>query len=319
MMRKTGFFSLGLFVLLLFAFAALPGGFAQELAEEEIRGVTGGDISFTNYEGPYDKIETDEEIRSIGRILSSRIDAAEEQRAAFFDKYSIVRIAPRVDAEGYGADIFRINREARVDHIDNVRRMISGYVQNVFGYSRDEADVIAVFLTFYNAVHRGDMEYFEENYHEGVTDQIDPEKAGIATRYTDWPGNTELLIPLRTVGEETALSTDTVGEDEIIERIREDEEDRGVEERKEMVEIRERELEEEEEETERAREELEEREREIEERDEETEGTQEEEEEEQEEEAEREGEQEEVEEERERIEEEEEEQQERRESIQEER
>ncbi|MFO7850039.1 MAG: P83/100 family protein [Spirochaetia bacterium] len=341
-MRKTRVWKGKRLIIFLMCFGAVTGGHTQELAEEEIRGVTSGDISFSNYEGPYEKIESAEEIRSIGENLSSEIKASEEtetseeQRAGYFDKYSIIRIDPLEGVEKYGADIFRINQGARVDHIENVRRMISGYVQNVFDYTREEADTIAVFLTFYNAVHRGDMDYFEDTYHEGVTEAVDPEKAGIATRYSEWPGNTELLIPLRTVGEDTALSNDTVGEEDVIDKIREEEEDRGVEDRKEMVEIRERELEEEEEETEKAREEVEQREQELEEKEEEAaeaerelESTQEEEAEE-EEEAEAEEspetadeeidrEREEIEEEKEEIEKEEEEQEERRESIQEER
>ena len=254
-----------LLTAVLIAVIPLVGICAQELAEEEIRGVANGDIEFQNYEGPHEKVETVEEIRSIGESLSSRL-TEERREAGYFRKYRIRSIPPREDSELYGADIFSIGEDAAVDHIDNIRRILSGYIQRKFGYGRDESETIAVFLTYYNAVHRRDMEYIEQTYHSGVVEAIDPAQAGIATRYSEWPGNTQMLIPLRTVGEREALSTDTVGEEEVVEEMRQQEEDRGVEERKEMVEIRDEELEKEQEETEKAKEELEEQERVVEEK-----------------------------------------------------
>ena len=249
----------------LIAFIPLAGICAQELAEEEIRGVARGDIEFQNYEGPHAKIETAEEIRSIGESLSAAL-TEETREAGYFTKYRIRSIAPREDSELYGADVFSLGEDAAVDHIDNIRRILSGYIQRKFGYDREESETIAVFLTYYNAVHRGDMEYIEQTYHSGVVEVIDPERAGIATRYSEWPGKTQMLIPLRRVGDREALSTDTVGEEEVVEEMRQQEEDRGVDERKEMVEIRDEELDEEQEATDEAGEELEEQEQVVEEK-----------------------------------------------------
>jgi hypothetical protein len=243
-------------------FIVTPGfsGFGQELAEEEIRGVARGEVSFFNYEGPHEKVESAEEIRSIGSRLSTAVDSSGTDRAEYHAKYRIVRIEPEEDSELYGADVFSILEGAVVDHIDNVRRILSGYVQRRFGYSKEEADTIAVFISFYNAIHRGDMEYISGTYGQNVVNALDPEKAGIAIRYDQWPGQTQMLIPLRLLGAQAALSTDTVGEDEVVEGMREQEEDRGVEDRKKMVEIRDRELEEEERQTEEKQQELEEKE-----------------------------------------------------------
>ncbi len=252
-----------LFAVIILLVSPCFAAFGQELAEEEIRGVARGDVSFFNYEGPHEKIESAEAIRSIGSSLSTAADSSGTDRAEYHAKYRILRIEPVEDGELYGADIFSILEGAAVDHIDNVRRILSGYVQRSFGYSKSEADTIAVFITFYNAIHRGDMEYISQIYGQNVINALEPEKVGIATRYDQWPGQTQMLIPLRLLGAKAALSTDTVGEEEVVEEMRDQEEDRGVEDRKGMVEIRDRELEEEERETEEKQQELEEKEEDV--------------------------------------------------------
>ena len=63
-MRRT----LGLALLLLPSLLI-----AQDVAEDELRDFGTADIEFINYEGPHDVIDTDDEIRAIGRALAAGI------------------------------------------------------------------------------------------------------------------------------------------------------------------------------------------------------------------------------------------------------
>jgi len=221
---------------------------AVEIQEQELEKTAGEVIEFFNYEGPYDKIETDAQIRSIGEGLSRSItngaEGSKVRRASYFDKYRIVHIIAPPDQQGLNADIFIILEQAQVDHIDNIRRILAGYVRDAYGISRERADALAVFITYYNAVYRGDSEYIQGTYNDYVYRELDPGKIGIARRYDEWPGKTQILIPLTELEGAAVPAAETLGGDEqVVEELRK-QEDRGIEERKEVVEMREEQLEE---------------------------------------------------------------------------
>jgi len=221
----------------LFCFGTLSA-WGQSVATGELFSVQRGSVEFFNYEGPHETIESDSQIRGIGRALSTG------DTGQYVGKYRISHIPPET-SEALGADVLEILSSARVDHIDNIRRIISGYVAERYGYSRTEADTIALFATFYNAVYRGDMEYISGVYSQKLVKALDSAKAGIATSYREWAGNTQLLIPLSLDGKgEVRISADTVGDETVVEEIRKEESDRGTDERKGMVELREEQLEE---------------------------------------------------------------------------
>jgi hypothetical protein len=68
---------------------------------------------------------------------------------------------------------------------------------------------------------------------------------GLSTIWSDWAGQTLMLIPLRTAadGSLSAVDTSTITSEDVIERMREDD-DRGIEQRQAMVELKEREADE---------------------------------------------------------------------------
>mgnify|MGYP006290079719 CR=1 FL=1 len=211
---------------------------ALDVAESEILSEDIRPVDFENYTGPHEIINTVEEILGIGRNLAAGRGGI---------KYRIIRAVDPEAEVGLDSDILVIEESARVDHIKNVRRILSGYLMETYGYGSGDAMVLSEFITYYNAVHRADMEYIRTRYKQVVVDSLVPEKAGIARSYRDWPGKTMILIPLteRAVeGGLGALDSEELSTEEVIDEIRE-QEDRGVEERKEMVELREREIEEE--------------------------------------------------------------------------
>jgi len=168
--------------------------FSIEVDIDEIS--KGQRVDFTNFTGRNTKNETVSEIKSIGHRLSYLM---KNGRAGvlyrFNTKYSIIRALSK-DSDKFSADIFFINKDAQVAHIKNVRRIISSYLEGMYGYTMKEADAIAVYVTYYNAVYRGDLDYFSSNYSPEVMKHLTAKNAGISTQYTDWPGNTAIVIPL---------------------------------------------------------------------------------------------------------------------------
>jgi hypothetical protein len=221
----------------------LPVG-AQDVAEQELRSVD-REIQFENYSGPYTRIDTAEEIKAIGYLLAGSLKQ-DGRTGRFLTKYTILRALDPRERGKFDADILSIDPEARVDHIDNVRRILAGYLEGAFRYSAEDGRLLARFATVYNAVHRGDIPYFGSKYKAVVMSHLDKRNAGISIRYDEWPGATRLLIPLTSEAAEgrlSSLSTTELTEKKTIEEMRK-QPDMGLEERKDMVELKEREIEE---------------------------------------------------------------------------
>lgn len=228
------------FVSALFALGISLSGhylFSQDLAEEELRSVRLGTVEFVNYEGPYERIDTLDQILGIGRALASR---------SISGKYRVSRIFDP-EAELLSADLLSLEEDAQVDHIDNLRRIMASYLTEAYEYTFEDAAILAEFASFYNAVHRGDMAYFESSYQPQVIAALDPLKAGLATVYSDWPGKTQIVLPISAAlfSGEGGIDTDALTDDQVIEELRQ-EEDKGIPVRKEMTELKEEEIEEEE-------------------------------------------------------------------------
>ncbi len=222
---------------LIIAFTALFGLFGQ-VDRQELESFDYGGVEFRNYEGPHQKVDTIDQIRGIGFALTNREEGG---RSRYFDKYQILHLVDP-DAEGLlNADVFILSASAGVDHIDNIRRILSSYLEGAYGYSRTDSELLARFVTYYNAVYRQNFDYFSGKYTPLVLGVLTAGKVGLSTRYEEWPGNTQIVIPLTGREGAPALETDTLTERDVIESLRQ-EEDRSLDERKEMTELKEREI-----------------------------------------------------------------------------
>lgn len=213
---------------------------AQQVVKEELFSVNRDSVEFLNYEGPHVKFETDAQIRGIGRAVAEGLSGSGKS-AGYFNKYRVIHVIDAAGGAKLNADIFIIEENASVDHIDNVRRILSGYLEGYYGYSQEDAGVIAEFTTYYNAFYRRNMAYFSKVYSDKVIKTLTPEKAGIATRYNEWPGKTEMLIPVSASGG-GKVNIDTISNNEVIEDLR-TQTDKGIDSRKDMVELKEKEIE----------------------------------------------------------------------------
>ncbi|MCF7927718.1 MAG: hypothetical protein K9L68_01750 [Spirochaetales bacterium] len=240
-----------IFILTIVLLAAIGTAVtALEVDEGEVRDVEASGISFTNYQGPYERIDTYQEIYDIGEALAQGLTESGGEQA-FYGKYRVIRSVDPQAENRMDADIFIIEEEAQVDHIRNLRTILAGYLAASFDYEENEALLLAEFVTLYNAVHRGDMDFFSTRYTSDVNSYLNADNAGLATNYEQWAGSTRMLIPLRRRLTEDGTSQDTpdsieLTDEDVVSELQE-REDRGLEERKEMSEFQDEELAEEEE------------------------------------------------------------------------
>ncbi len=223
----AGILSAGLMIITLYGTAP-----ALEVDVNEIRTKR---VEFINYRADRKKADPKSEVEDIGKQLARGDDT--DRPVRFHMKYAIIRAVSKEDPAKFSADIFSIDKDARVGHIDIVRRITTAYLMSRYGYSREDAHAISLFLSYYNAVHRGDIAYFGSKYKPVVMKHLSARNAGISTKYWDWPGATRMLIPLT----EGTVEPDLLSDKKTIEEIRKD--DKNIPDRKEMADLRERKLE----------------------------------------------------------------------------
>jgi len=195
-------------------------------------------VSFINYEGPHAKIETREQIRQIGVELGRAVKAGSAQTGAT-SRYFVIHSVSAPDGDKLDADIFGLGANAGVDHVRNLRTIIQGYLQEAYDYSASDAALLAEYITIYNAVYRGNWDYFQGRYKAPVIRNLTRDKAGLSVRYTEWPGKTLMLIPLG-IGGLSSIDTTTITDSRVVEEMRK-EDDLGVAQRRDMVDLKERE------------------------------------------------------------------------------
>lgn len=234
-MKKEKLFA----ALLLTVFIGVAG--AIGIDENEIR--INSTVEFENYSGPHSRIDSVESINSIGSSLGNTISKSteESQNISNNGKYSVIHVIGAEDGNKLDADIFIIEADASVDHIRNLRRIIASYIASAYGYSYSDASTLATFVTVYNAVYRKDLATFTQKYKKEVVQNLSASKCGLSTKWSEWPGNSQIVIPLYDVTKGiSTIDTSTISDQQVIDSMREDD-DRGVDERKNMVDIKERE------------------------------------------------------------------------------
>ncbi|MCR5765000.1 MAG: hypothetical protein K6G09_03365 [Treponema sp.] len=179
------------FVLIFVFLFIVTRGSTQESSSLE-------DIEFINYTGPNDVIDSASAIRAIGIEIGKQIVQDKYSSLGNRDRYSVTHaISEETEPEKLNADIFYIGKDASVDHINNLRRIIAGYIEAAYSYSSDDADNISVYITAYNAVYRGQYDFFAAKYKNLVIENLTKENCGLSKNYTEWSGHSEIIIPLK--------------------------------------------------------------------------------------------------------------------------
>ncbi len=213
---------------------------AIDVAEDEVRKAPA--VDFINYDGPRELQFDADQVRDIGRFLEAELARGGGQ-ARYARKYSAIHVFDPAMLPRLGADIIVLEPGALADHINTIRYVLAGFLEAGYRYTAADAALLAVFVTYYNAAHRGDIPYFNGVYQPGVLSSITAANAGLARSYLEWAGASRILIPLteraaaRAPG---ALDTSALTDKRVTEELQK-REDRGVPERKGMVELKERE------------------------------------------------------------------------------
>ena len=215
---------------------------AAQVNEPELKSVS-GTIEFINYVGPHARIDSLSAIKAIGsssgRVIARSRDAY--MTTGDSGKYYVIHAVDPREKGKLDADIFFIGKNATVDHIVNLRRIISAYLSAAYNYSERDADTLAVFITVYNAVYRSNIDYFKLRYKNIVTKNLTEKICGLSVRYDEWPGRSQIVIPLYDVnGGLSTVDTSAISDKKVVESMQEDD-DRNIESRKQMVDIKERE------------------------------------------------------------------------------
>ncbi|HVP23819.1 MAG TPA: P83/100 family protein, partial [Conexivisphaerales archaeon] len=182
--------------------------------------------------------------RGIGRFLADQVRRGVPV-ASWQVKYTAIHAVDKAEPSKLDADIISLDKEARVDHIDNVRRVVAAYLESLYGYPRGDSDLLALFVSYYNAVYRSNLPYFSGKYKNLVLSYLTKDKVGISLRYYEWPGSTQLVIPLNEKEKRDvlgSLSSTELTSKGVMDQLKQ-KEDKGLPERKAMVELKQKEVE----------------------------------------------------------------------------
>ncbi len=234
-------------VLILSVILGLSGLTALEVNRGELESAGNTDsIVFINYTGPHAVINTIEQIKNIGSSLSPAVTPGKLEVPGSFGNKNLYYVIHAVDPavkDKLDADILILGENAKVDHVQNLRRILSAYLVKAYNYSEKDADTLSVFITVYNAVYRSKMDIFNAKYKTVVTSNLTKEKAGLSLNYEDWPGKTQIVIPLSDLtGGLSTVDTSVISDKNVTSSMQETE-TKEISARKDMVDIKEREAE----------------------------------------------------------------------------
>ncbi len=197
-------------------------------------------IRFQNYRGKYRTQDSKAAIKNIGKKLAVDVrKSGDNSRVKFRTKYSLIHAVSQKEPEKLSADVFSIDREARVGHINAIRLILSGHLEEMYGYSEKNARTLAIFLTYYNAVYRGNVKYFGTKYKSVVMKHLNRRNAGLSTKYYNWPGKTRMLLPLTEKpvrGKLDSIDPNIISDRKTREKMRKD--DKNIPERKNLVDLK---------------------------------------------------------------------------------
>jgi len=209
---------------------------ALTVAEKELR--SGQPVNFVNYQGRYTKIVTPAELRTTGLALSRQAVATNRKYVAR-QQYSIIRAIDARETTRFDADIFMLEPKSDIVDINGVRDLLGGYLEGIYGYSARDSRVLATFVTYYNALYRGRLDFFRERYKNVVLRNLIAASVGISRNYRDWPGRTQMLIPLSatTNGGKPKINIEKFTGPDVMTNLQK-QPDKGITDRRDLIEIK---------------------------------------------------------------------------------
>lgn len=130
---------------------------------------------------------------SIGKRLSKSL-SEKPNESHFYDGVTLNRIEPTKDK--LGGDVFSFDETTDIGHINTIQRILAGYIQTSYQYKEEDALFLAKFVIYYNAINRRKIDYINKKYNPEINNVINSKDVGIANSYKDWPGHTQLILPI---------------------------------------------------------------------------------------------------------------------------
>jgi len=231
-----------------FVMIAAVAVWSLEVNTSELKNVNDqNEIQFINYEGPHSVINSAASIKGIGSEIGSQVSNSLDTSNLKGNpsKYYVIHAVDLSVKGKLDADILVIGPDAEVDHINNLRRIISGYLSSAYNYSEQDSDTLAVFITVYNAVYRGFLDLLKNKYKDVVISNLDETNCGLSVNYEEWAGKSQIIIPLFDVmnGGISTIDTSVISDKSVVQSMKMDD-DMNLESRKNLVDIKEREVDE---------------------------------------------------------------------------
>jgi|JI9StandDraft_1071089.scaffolds.fasta_scaffold00573_5 hypothetical protein len=162
------------------------------LGEEEIR-----KAPYTKFENRSDKFATPEMKAMEAEIGKGLHDLViETDKPINYKGFTLQRFYS--DEKGkFGGDILVLNKNATYGHINSIKRILNAYIQNSFEYTEKNADVLVMEVLYYNAQNRQKLDRIKKRYTKSLVAALNKNKVGIGKKFNDWPGNTQIVIPIK--------------------------------------------------------------------------------------------------------------------------
>ncbi len=151
-------------------------------------------IQFQNKSARKASPEIIQENTGKGKELSTLI-TKDPSKEAEYQGLKIKRFLPGKDNK-FGGDILTIAEDQSFDHINSIARILASYIENSFQYSEVNSETLALYVLYYNAAHRKNQPFFQKKYTDELNNYLNKDKIGIDTSYRNWPGKTQLIIPI---------------------------------------------------------------------------------------------------------------------------
>ena len=164
----------------------------EKLKEEEIK--NSPKVQFKNKTTKKAHLETKTLHENLGKKLG-RLILAEPTKTHELEGIRVIRISTQ-EEEKLGGDILYLGASTNFGHIHSIQRILSGYLQTVFDYPESQAEILAIYTLYYNAIHRGKLNYILSKYTSKIKDFLTNKGMGISTNHREWAGNTEIVIPV---------------------------------------------------------------------------------------------------------------------------
>ncbi len=162
------------------------------MGEEEIR-----KSPLAKFENRNDKFASPEKKAAeveVGKGLHNEVSSTD--KPVTMKGFTIQRFYPD-EKNKYGGDILTINKNSEYGHINSIRRILSIYIQNSFEYTEKNADKLVSQVLNYNAQNRKNLDNIKKRYTDSLVQNLNKNKVGISKKFSEWPGNTQIVIPIK--------------------------------------------------------------------------------------------------------------------------